>query len=111
MIPKDPECAYYLGRTQLEMGNPAEASQNFLKLTRQYPEYTPPYYYLGQSLGQQQQLGDAHYYLGVYYLRKRDFKNARIQLKQALKHLQNAERREQVEKWVARLEGKGKKKK
>ncbi len=111
MIPKDPECAYYLGRTQLEMGNPAEASQNFLKLTRQYPEYTPPYYYLGQSLGQQQQLGDAHYYLGVYYLRKRDFKNARIQLKQALKHLQNAERREQVEKWVAKLEGKDKKKK
>ncbi len=111
MIPKDPECAFYLGRTQLEMGNPVEATENFRTLTQQYPDYTPAYYYLGQSLGQQQQLGDAHYYLGVYYLRKRDFKNAKIQLKQALKHLQNTERRQQVEKWVANLEGKDKKKK
>jgi predicted Zn-dependent protease len=111
LIPKDPECTYYLGRTQLEMGNPVEATTNFRNLTRQYPDYTPAFYYLGQSLGQQQQLGDAHYYLGVYYLRKRDFNNARIQLKQALKHLENTERRQQVEKWVARLEGKNKKKK
>ena len=111
MIPKDPECAFYLGRTQFEMGNSAEAIANFRTLTQQYPEFIPAYYYLGQSLGQQQQLGDAHYYLGVYYLRKRDFKNARIQLRQALKHLDNAERRKQVEKWVAKLEGKGEKKK
>ena len=111
MIPKDPECVFYLGRTQLEMGNSAEAIANFRTLTQQYPDFIPAYYYLGQSLGQQRQLGDAHYYLGVYYLRKRDFKNARIQLRQALKHLENAERRKQVEKWVAKLEGKGEKKK
>ncbi len=111
MIPKDPECAFYLGRTQLEMGNSAEAIGNFRTLTQQYPGFIPAYYYLGQSLGQQHQLGDAHYYLGVYYLRKRDFKNAKIQLRQALKHLENAERRKQVQKWVAKLEGQGKKKK
>jgi len=111
MIPQDPECAFYLGRTQMEMGNLPEASANFHKLTEQYPKFIPAYYYLGQSLGQQQQLGDAHYYLGVYYLRKRDYKNAMVQLKQALKHSKDADKRKQVEGWLATMEGQGKKKK
>jgi predicted Zn-dependent protease len=109
MIPKDPECKFYLGRTQLETGNLAEATANFRALTREYPKYTPAYYYLGQSLGQQQQLGEAHYYLGVYHLKKRDFKNAKIQLKQALKHMQDTGKRKQVENWLAKMEGKKKK--
>jgi predicted Zn-dependent protease len=111
MIPKDPECAYYLGRTQLEMGNLQEATDKFLKLTEQYPKYTPAFYYLGQSLGQQQKIGDAHYYLGVYYLKKREFKNAVVQLKQALKHLEDADKRNQVEGWLAKMSGDKKKKK
>jgi len=111
MIPKDPECAFYMGRAQMEMGNLSEASDNFRSLTQNYPKFKPAFYYLGQSLGQQQQLGEAHYYLGVYYLKKRDFKNALVQLKQALKHIQDADRRQQVEGWVAKMEGTDKKKK
>jgi len=111
MIPKDPECAFYLGRTQLELGNLPEAVDNFRNLTVQYPKYTPAYYYLGQSLGQQQELGEAHYYLGVYYLRKRDYKNAVVQLKQALKHVEDADIRKQIEGWLAKMTGQEKKKK
>ena len=111
MIAKDPECAFYLGRTQMELGNLPEATEKFQTLTVHYPKFTQAYYYLGQSLGQQQQIGDAHYYLGVYYLKKRDFKNALIQLKQALKHMDDADKRQQAEGWVAKMEGKGKKKK
>ncbi len=111
MIPKDPECAFYLGRTQLELGNLPEATDHFQKLTQQNPKFTPAYYYLGQSLGQQQQLGDAHYYLGVYYLKKRDYKNAAVQLKQALKHVEDGDKRNQIEGWLAKLGGQGKKKK
>jgi len=94
----------------MELGNLPEAIDNFKKLTQQNPKFIPAYYYLGQSLGQQQQLGDAHYYLGVYYLRKRDFKNATVQLKQALKHVEDADKRKQIEGWLADLSGKGKKK-
>ena len=111
MIPNDPECAFYMGRTQMELGNMPEASNNFQALTVNYPKFKPAFYYLGQSLGQQQQLGEAHYYLGVYYLKKREFKKALVQLKQALKHIQDAEKREQVEGWVAKMEGRDKKKK
>jgi predicted Zn-dependent protease len=111
MMPKDPDCIYYLGRTQLEMGNLTEAADNFLTLTRQYPQFPEAYYYLGQSLGKQEKLGDAHYYLGVYYLKKRDYKNAGVQFKQALKLVQDAEKRKEIEKWLAQIRGDGDKKK
>lgn len=111
MNPQDPECAFYLGRTQMELGNLPEAIGHFHKLTEQYPKFTPAYYYLGQSLGQQQDLGDAHYYLGVYYLRKRDYKNALVQLQQALKHMKDDNKRKQIEGWLAKMKGPAKKKK
>ena len=110
MIPDDPECLFYLGRTQMELGNLAEASDNLLKLTRQAPRFAQAYYFLGQSLGQQQMLGDAHYYLGVFYLRKRDFKNAKVQLKQALKYPQDDEKRKQINEWLDKMSGKADKK-
>jgi predicted Zn-dependent protease len=106
MIPDDPECLFYIGRTQMELGDLADASDNLLKLVRQHPEFTPAYYFLGQSLGQQQQLGDAHYYLGVFYLRKRDFKNAKVQFKQALKHPQDDERQKKINDWLSKMNGK-----
>ena len=106
MIPDDPVCLLYLGRTQMEMGNLAEATDNLFKLTREHPRYPEAYYFLGQSLGQQQKLGDAHYYLGVFYLRKRDFKNAGIQLKQALKYPQDDEKRKKINEWLGKLNGK-----
>ncbi len=106
MIPEDPECLFYIGRTQMEMGNLAEASDRFLKLIRQFPQFTQAYYFLGQSLGKQQQLGDAHYYLGVFYLRTRDYKNAKVQLKQALKHSPDADKRKQAQEWLSKMGGK-----
>ena len=109
MIPDDADCLFYLGRTQTELGNFAEATDNLLKLTRKHPDYAPGFYFLGQSLGQQQKLGDAYYYLGVFYLKKRDLKNAEIQLKQALKYPQDDEKRKKINEWLAKLSGKGQK--
>ena len=106
MISDDPECLFYLGRTQLELGNLAEASDYLYQLTREYPHFTEGYYFLGQCLGKQQQLGEAHYYLGVFYLRSMDRKNAMIQLQQALKHIQDDKKREQIQDWLGQLGGK-----
>ena len=103
MIPGDAECLFYIGRTQMELGNLAAASDKFYELIRQYPNYTEAYYFLGQSLGKQDQLGEAHYYLGVFYLRNRDRKNAIIQFQQALKHLQDDKKREKVQEWLSKL--------
>lgn len=111
MIPKDPECQFYLGRTLLEMGDLAGASEQFLQVTREFPRFVQAYYFLGQSLGKQQHLGDAHYYLGVFYLRKRDFKNAKIQLQLALKYSQDDDKREQIQIWLTAMSPKKDKKK
>jgi predicted Zn-dependent protease len=111
MMPNDPECIYYQGRTLLDMGNLSEAADKFLIITRQFPQFTQAFYYLGQSLGQQQNLGDAYYYLGLYFLKKREYKNAAVQFKQALKHLQDTDKRKEVEEWLAKMGGSGKKKK
>ena len=110
MIPDDADCLFYLGRTQMEMGNLNEAADSLLKLTRKHPDYTPGFYFLGQSLGQQQKFGDAYYYLGIFYLKKRDFKNAQVQLKQALKHQQDDEKRKKINEWLNKLSGKDAKK-
>ena len=109
MIPKDAECQFYMGRVRMELGDLAGASESLLQVIRDFPHYTEAYYFLGQSLGKQNQLGDAHYYLGVFYLRSRDFKNAQIQLTQALKHSQDDEKRRQIQKWLAQLNPKKKK--
>ncbi len=108
MIPDDPERLFYLSRTQMELGSLAEASDNLLKLTRQYPDFTQAYYFLGQSLGEQQKIGDAHYYLGVFYLKKRDLKNAEVQFKRALKYPQNDEHRKKIDEWLSKMSGKAK---
>ena len=105
MIPDDPEYLFYLARTQMEQGKLADASDNLLKLTRQHPTFTQAYYFLGQSLGQQKKLGDAHYYLGVFYLRKRDYKNAKVQFTQALKYDQDDERRKKINEWLSKISG------
>lgn len=104
-IPKDAECQFYLGRTQMEMGDLAGASDSLLQVTRDFPQYTEAYYFLGQSLGKQNRLGDAYYYLGVFYLRSRDYKNAMIQLKQALKHAPDDEKRKQIQEWLSQMGG------
>ena len=106
MIPKDAECQYYQGRTQLELGNLADASARLSKVTREFPQFTEAYYFLAQSLGKQNQMGDAYYYLGVFYLLSRDYKNAKIQLSQALKHAPDDEKRKQIQKWLGQMDGK-----
>jgi tetratricopeptide (TPR) repeat protein len=106
MKPEDPECILYLGRTQMKMGQLEAASSNFYSLVKRHPRYTQGYYFLGQSLGKEGNLGDAHYYLGIFYLKQRDFKSATVHFKRALKHTQtdNAERRQQIEKILAKLQ-------
>ena len=113
MKPKDPECILYLGRTLLEMGQLKDASANFQSLVEKYPKFTHGYYFLGQSLGKEGNLGDAHYYLGIYYLRERDFKSATVHFKRALKYTEGdqPERRQELEKILAKLQPKKSKKK
>jgi predicted Zn-dependent protease len=104
MLPDDADCSLYLGQTYIAMGAYDEASSVLRDVIEKHPGYTKAYYTLGQSLGKQGNLADAHYYLAIYHTRKRDLKTAAVQYRHALKHTQDAERRSKIEERLKKIE-------
>jgi predicted Zn-dependent protease len=103
-MPDDPDCGVFLAQTYMEMGSYDEASAVLREVIEKHPRYTKVYYILGQSLGKQGNLADAHYYLGIYHTRKRDYKTALVQYRRALKYTEDAERRATIEERLKKLE-------
>jgi tetratricopeptide (TPR) repeat protein len=93
-----------LGRTQQELGHRAEAIALYTAVIQKTPDYREAYYFLGQNLGQQGSLADAHYYLGIYHLRGRDLKTAAAQFKQSLRNSDDPEKRERAERLLKQVE-------
>ncbi len=104
MMPDDADCGVYIGQTYMAMGSYEEASAVLQEVLQKHPRYTRVYYILGQSLGKQGNLADAHYYLGIYHTRKRDLKTAIVQYRRALKYTKDAERRAIIEERLQKLE-------
>jgi len=104
MIPEDPDTLFYLGRTQQELGRRSEAISLYTTVIQKAPDYREAYYFLGQNLGQQGSLADAHYYLGLYHLRGRDLKTAAAQFKQSLRNTADPEKRERAERLLKQVE-------
>ena len=104
MIPADPDTLFYLGRTEQELGRREAAIALYTTVIQKTPDYREAYYFLGQNLGQQGSLADAHYYLGLYHFRGRDFKTAIAQFKQSLRNAPDPEKRERVERLLKQAE-------
>lgn len=104
MITDDPDCLFYLGRTQQELGRPQEAIALYTAVIQKTPDYREAYYFLGQNLGRQGALADAHYYLGIYHLKNRDYKTAATQFKQCLRNNPEPEKRERSERLLKQIE-------
>jgi predicted Zn-dependent protease len=111
IFPGYPEAMFFLGRTQMEMGDLAEAEKSLQTLINKSPQYRQAYYFLGVIYGKQNKLADAHYTLGIYYLKKGNPSNARIQFNRALENTADADKREKIEKILEKLSGKDAKKK
>ena len=103
MIPNDADCNLYLGQTYMEMGLFDESSPVLKEVVEKHPYYTKVYYVLGQSLGKQGNMADAHYYLGIYYIHKGDYQTAATQFQRALTYAKDAERRNQIEERLKKL--------
>ena len=104
MIPDDAECGLYLGQTYMDMGLFDEASSVLLDVVKKHPGYTKAYFILGQSLGKQGNLGDAHYYLGVYHTRRGEYKIAVVQYRRALKYVKDPDKRKKIEERLKKFE-------
>ena len=96
ILPDDPEVQILLGRTQLEMDRLADAVATFEALLTQTTEDPQVYYYLGQAYGKLGKMGDAHYNLGVYYNRKKEYRNAVFHLEKAQQSVNDPQKSEQI---------------
>ncbi|MBL7178634.1 MAG: M48 family metalloprotease [Pseudomonadota bacterium] len=96
----DPEGLFYLGRTQTEMGRVKEAADTLERLITINPEYSQAYYFLGEAYGKLNRLDYAHYYLGIYYKKTANFKNATFHLQKALETMSDADKRLKIEQML-----------
>jgi len=65
--------------------------------------YTKTLYSLGETYYQHGNLGESHYYLGLYYKDKRDFINAVFQMEQALALIDDSEKRRELEEALPQM--------
>jgi tetratricopeptide (TPR) repeat protein len=107
ITPDDSEALFFLGRTRMGLGNYKEAASIFEKLiTAKKGNRAQVLYLLGKTYGEQDKLGDAHYYLGIYYKEKRDGKNAVFHLQKSLKYIDNKEKKKKILAMLEKIRGK-----
>lgn len=103
VAPDNVEGLYYLGRTHLEGGEYEEAVKVFSMVTEEHEDIEEAYYYLGQTYGKLGDLPRAHYNLGVYYKRVRNFKNAMFHLKKAVEITEDPEEKGKMEEMIQEI--------
>ncbi|MBU1054930.1 MAG: M48 family metalloprotease [Proteobacteria bacterium] len=109
LAPDDPETQFFLGRIKAETGKLKEARDLFLNITGKYPFYNMALYYLGETSGKMDNMADAHYYLGLFYINKKDDKNARFHFEKALEKTEDKNRKSEIEDFLEKYKKKGKK--
>jgi len=90
----------------MELGSLHEAAVTFEELIEKNYDYPRAFYSLGETYGKLGRLDEAHYWLGVYYKKKDDFKNAEFHLKRALELMGDSDKREKIEKMLKEIHGK-----
>ncbi|MBW1820346.1 MAG: M48 family metalloprotease [Deltaproteobacteria bacterium] len=103
IAPDDPEGLFYIGRTQMELGRFKDAESTLKTLTKKYPDYKPGFYFLGNTYGKQGNLADAHYTLGLYYTKKREYRNAVVQFEKALEKMTDPHKREEIKNLLKKV--------
>lgn len=103
----DPDILFYLGRTQAELGHLTDAVSTFEKLISKQPNYPRAFYTLGETYWKLGNKSDAHYYLGMHYKNKNDFKTAMFHLKKASEETNEPSKRAKVDELLKEI---GKKK-
>lgn len=80
-----PKGLFFRGRARMAGGETEAAIADFKKVAESFPDYPRALLFLGQGLGEQGRLGQAHYYLGRYYRETGELENAMFHLKRALR--------------------------
>ncbi len=95
---------FYLAKTYMDMGNLKKATPLLQDMIDKTPNYKLARYALAEAYGKQGEAGQSHYHLGLYYLSKKDHKNALFHLKRASKLINNPGQLKEIEKQIKKIE-------
>lgn len=99
----DPEILFYLGRTQVELGHLMDAVATFEELIAKYQNYPLAFRSLSETYWKLGKMDDYHYYLGIYYVKISNFKNADFHLKKALDRTSDLDKKAKIEKLLKEI--------
>src|SRR5210317_817207 len=80
-----------------------DAIATFEKLISKQQNYPRALYTLGETYWKLGNEGDAHYFIGLHYKNKRDFKNAIFHLKKALEYINEPYKKAQIEELLKEI--------
>jgi predicted Zn-dependent protease len=103
LAPEDSESLFYLSRTQMELGNLDNAADGFHTILKRNQKDTEVYLFLGNIYGMQENLGEAHYYLGKYHKLKGRWKTAIVHLEKALPLVSDPMQKEEIERMLKQI--------
>jgi predicted Zn-dependent protease len=101
----------FLGRTQLALEDYPGARNTFQRLYSDQPDYSHALYYLGEACSKQGKTAEAHYYLGLYYLRVDDTRKATFNLQRARTETEDGKLLARIDDALKQAEEKEKKEK
>ncbi len=107
---KDPDGLFFKARTHMELGHLDLARDIFIDIVSSHESYTQAYYFLGEAYGKMGDLYHAHYNLGLFYLKKRDLKNADFHLKRAMTKTDDPSKKAMAKKMLKKVKPPEKKK-
>jgi predicted Zn-dependent protease len=93
----NPEGLFYMGRSQMELDQMGDAAETFNTLINKCENYKQAYYALGETYGRLNNMPDAHYYLGIFYYKKGEYRTARFHLVRARRMLEDPAKLETIE--------------
>jgi len=95
---------FYLGRSQMSLGNVKAAISAFEKVNEKFPDHSPTLYFLGSCHGELGELDRAHYYLGLYYRQTGENETAGFHFSQALEKSSSDEMKKKILKEMGKTE-------
>jgi predicted Zn-dependent protease len=103
VVPDNPDGLLFLGRSQMEIGKLEEAASTFESILAIKPDYAPAFYFLGEACGRKGKMEDAHFYLGIYYKKKGEWKTAVFHLNRALRDMKDPEKELMIKKMLKEI--------
>lgn len=94
----------YIGRSLMGLERYEQAADIFHALIEEDPDNVDVYLHLGKAEGKLDRLGQAHFYLGQYYLKNKDPQTATFHFKKALTYKNEPERIEKINQLLKSME-------